>query len=107
AEKAARQDVRVPFLPVIDTKLNVWTLTAVLTAWTADPGRRGAPPCVCRGRSTHQFRKPSLEQEQTPRSTSPTSVMTSPAASSMTSSRRCEPGLLSFLVTRCTETIRC
>ncbi|MFE3373923.1 hypothetical protein ACFXOK_30560 [Streptomyces sp. NPDC059173] len=29
AVKAARQDVRVPFLPVIDTKPNVWTLAAV------------------------------------------------------------------------------
>ncbi|MET7416267.1 hypothetical protein [Streptomyces rubiginosohelvolus] len=29
AVKAARQDVRVLFLPVIDTKLKVWTLAAV------------------------------------------------------------------------------
>ncbi|MEV7645217.1 hypothetical protein AB0O32_35445 [Streptomyces rubiginosohelvolus] len=28
-EKAARQDARVLFLPVIDTKLKVWTLAAV------------------------------------------------------------------------------
>jgi hypothetical protein len=27
-----RQDARVTFLPTIDTKLNVWTLAAVLTA---------------------------------------------------------------------------
>lgn len=27
-----RQDARVTFLPTIDTKLNIWTLAAVLTA---------------------------------------------------------------------------
>ncbi len=52
AEKAARQDMCVPILPVIDTKLNVWMLAAVQTARPADPGRRGAPPCVPRSKHT-------------------------------------------------------
>ncbi|MFD9857421.1 ETEC_3214 domain-containing protein [[Kitasatospora] papulosa] len=76
----------MPFLPVIDTKLNVWTLTAVLTAlytlygvargwWQASLGKRRRlirayrrlAPYVRHDYVTEQFGEPAWEHKQTVR----------------------------------------